>query len=306
MSNYDDALGVNGHLNGHANGNGTALLERPLNGGGEAGVLSMGNGALLPVGAMNGAYARAVDPVPPVPPIPPAPAKPARNPFNKQLQRELAVTTQVCLSALKPDYAGALAGWGITDNKVHDLLNAVNAAHVVSAEAQTSTNARVHATREERKARAILLGSFRTIQSAARMVFGVSKPAHLRDYGVGVPLPTRASVVQVYEGILKQLQTDTLPGIIPEFITQMTVRYNDWKAVIANQGHSQSGATTQRAHRNATIDDLVKRRREIQSAANGVWPPSPANHGTRREFALSPTRHFATPKTKKRAPKPMI
>ena len=213
----------------------------------------------------------------------------------------------MCLSAVKPEYAPALEAWGITPDKVSILLNDVSAARSLSTGAQTSTNARVHATREERTTRAALLGSFRTVQSAARIVFAVSKPAHLRDYGVGVPLPTRTSIVQRYEGILKQLQVDTLPGITPEVITQMTVNYNNWHTVIGAQGQSQSGATTQRAGRNALIADLVKRRREIQSAANGVWPPSPANHGTRREFALSPTRHFATPtpKTKKRAPKPM-
>lgn len=43
--------------------------------------------------------------------------------------------------------------------------------------------------------------------------------------------------------------------------------------------------------RNAGTGSVSEQRRTIQSAANGLWPPAPKNHGVRREFALSPTRN---------------
>ena len=305
MSNSHGASGANGH-NGHANGTG-ALLERPSTG--ELGLLSMGNGTLLELGApVAAARTRSVakrgtsrrlrvnaagEPLPPLP----------RNPFNAAQQSELEITEKVCLAALRVEYAPALLLWDVTEAEVKALLADVRAARLAGSAAQASTNARMQATREESDAKAQLVGAFRTIQSAARRVFGTARPAHLRDYGVGVLMNSRTAITQVYEGILEQLQSDVLPGITPEKIADFSASYNNWKSVIAAQGDSQSGATGLRAQRNTSVVDVSVRRREIQSAANGIWPPLPQNHGTRREFALDPTRNYsgATKKARRRA-----
>jgi len=300
MSNGNGAVGANGSAEGQSNG--TVTLKRPRGGNGNgAGVVSMGNGTLLDLGgagrivggALDGNGLATVDPVPPVPPVPVVPTK-TRGPFNAGQLADLKLTEQVCLAALKPAYAPALATCQVTGEMVTALLNDVHAARTTATQAQTATNARMHSTREEKTARANLFLSFRAIQSAARQVFAHTRPDHLRDYGVGVVAASRDTVTQIYNSIQKQLQSDTLPGISNDKIALLTQRFNDWNTTMASQTDSQASATSHRSTRNADTSSLAARRRQIQNAANGLWSPSPQNHAIRREFAISPARNFST------------
>lgn len=291
--------GANGYLNGHADGAGTALLERPSEGAPGAGVISLSNGTLFNLGGAAGKAREAVTPPEsgrtrkrrvnaqgdPLPPLP-------RNPFGAKHQDELKLAEQVCVAALKPEYASHLATCDISADFVNALLAQVRSTRSTTSSAQTATNSKRQATLDLSAARRALSGMFRSIQSAARQKFAVSNPDHMRDYGVSVRLDSRATITQVYEGILKALQSDTLPGVTPDKVALMTTRYNQWNAAIAFQTGAQSAATSGRAARNAGTGSVSEQRRAIQSAANGLWPPVPENHGVRREFALSPTRNF--------------
>lgn len=291
--------GLNGYSNGYSNGNGAATLERPLLGLKELdlGSSELGGAILRPqMGAVKGKRAArrlrvnaAGEPLAPL----------ARNPFNATQQRALGLTGRVCLAALKPEYAVELLNWDVTEAQVRALLADVRAARLKASSAQAATNEKRGATRAENRAKSALLASFRVFQSAARKAFLQSRPTHLADYGIGNTLPSRSAVTQVYQSILTQIETDILPGITPAKIATMTARYEAWKASQTSQSNAQSSATTQRAQRNDEMKSIDARRREIQIAANGQWPPAPENHGTRREFGINPYRNFSPSSARK-------
>lgn len=279
-------------LNGHAVANGFSPTGRELDtlANAPAEVQAVINSAGAPAkrkgkAARKQRFNAQGDPMPPVP----AP----RNPFNALQQSELEITERVCAAAKRVDHAPMLQKWDVSGVEVDALLAAVRDARNIATSAQSSTNARKDATGEGDRAKSALCELFRVVQSAARKAFAAQRPNHLNDYGIGLAPDSRSRIEQIYHGILTQLETDTPPGIDADWIQTLRDAYATWKAPQSDQTGAQVDATNGRFQRDTLVSDILARRRAIQIAANGLWPPRPENAGVRREFSLSPDRNFA-------------
>ncbi len=89
------------------------------------------------------------------------------------------------------------------------------------------------------------------------------------------------------------LATDKLPGIGQDDIKALRQALEAYAKVQTDQTSAQSGATPERVNLETAVADIAGRRREIQLAADAVWPPdNKANAGIRKEFFLPPYKAF--------------
>jgi len=101
-------------------------------------------------------------------------------------------------------------------------------------------------------------------------------------------------LIYVADSILTKLATDTLPGVNAAKIANLKTLRDAYASANADQGGTQSKASTERN----TIEDAVKsitdRRIQIQFAADGIWQSgNKANAPIRREFQLPADRPFS-------------
>ena len=93
---------------------------------------------------------------------------------------------------------------------------------------------------------------------------------------------------------LLTLASDTLPGLKPAHKTALEAALADYKAIQTTQTSAQGDATGARGQLDTKIAEIADLRREIQYAADAVWPPEdPANAGTRGEFQIPPDKALA-------------
>jgi hypothetical protein len=93
------------------------------------------------------------------------------------------------------------------------------------------------------------------------------------------------------DAIGKILATDALPGVKPATITDLQTALTNFKTGLGTQsgGKSDTGAAFQSL--NAKIKEIAGLRRDIQYAADTVWPVgNPANAPIRAEFKLPADR----------------
>ncbi|WP_395144238.1 hypothetical protein [Armatimonas sp.] len=209
----------------------------------------------------------------------------------------LDVAAQIAAAARKPAYHATLLARGITDETLDALDTAVSEGKKEQAAAVESDTGQWVSTSNEKLARKELLAGLREVQTAARQKWTRTQPAALKGYYIGENLPnmSRATLVQVTEGILLRLSTQTLPGITPETITALAAKRDTY--VEANQ--SQLGFIAgAKARREAALEHLktaTDLRIEVQFAADAAYPfDNPKSAPARTEFALPPNRRFVT------------
>ena len=217
--------------------------------------------------------------------------------LNYAQVQSLDVAAQIAAAARKTEYRATLLARGITDETLDALDTAVSEGRKEQAAAVESDTGQLVSTGAEKQARKELLTALREVQTAARQKWTRSQPAALKDYYIGENLPnmSRATLVQVTEGILLRLSTQTLPGITPETITALAAKRDAY--VEANQ--TQLGYITgAKARREATLEHLktaTDLRIEVQFAADAAYPfDNPKSAPARTEFALPLNRRFVT------------
>ncbi len=93
------------------------------------------------------------------------------------------------------------------------------------------------------------------------------------------------------QAIITRLATDTLPGMTPAAVAALKTARNEYMAVQTTQSGDQSGATTSRSQLEAKVKEVAAKRRQLQYAADAVWPSTEKiNAGVRTEFKIPPKR----------------
>ncbi|MEK7676060.1 MAG: hypothetical protein AAB676_09535 [Verrucomicrobiota bacterium] len=84
-----------------------------------------------------------------------------------------------------------------------------------------------------------------------------------------------------------------LPGIEAAELKALEDALKAYQGVETEQSGEQSGATTTRKALEKLVKDIADQRRQIQFAADGLWPAGKKeNAGIRAEFKLSPDKAF--------------
>ncbi|MBB6051561.1 hypothetical protein [Armatimonas rosea] len=217
--------------------------------------------------------------------------------LNYAQVQSLDVAAQIAATARKSEYRATLLARGITDETLDALDTAVSEGRKEQAIAVENDTGQRVSTQEEKQARKELLAGLREVQTAARQKWARTEPAALKDYYIGENLPnmSRATLLQVTEGILQRLATQSLPGITPETVAALTEKRDAYVEANKNQLGFIAGAKARRA---ATLEHLktaTDLRIEVQFAADAAYSfDDPKNAPARTEFALPSNRRFVT------------
>lgn len=209
----------------------------------------------------------------------------------------LDVAAQVAVAARKPAYRATLLARGITDETLDALDTAVSEGKREQAAAVESDTGQRVSTLDEKLARKELLAGLREVQTAARQKWTRTQPAALKDYYIGENLPnmSRATLVQVAEGILLRLTTQTLPGITPETVAALASKRDAYVEANKSQLGFIAGAKARRESALSHLKTATDLRIEVQFAADAAYPfDNPKSAPARIEFALPGERRFVT------------
>jgi hypothetical protein len=217
--------------------------------------------------------------------------------LNYAQVQSLDVAAQVAAAARKPVYRGALLAREITDETLDELDEAIREGRKEQAIAVENDTGQQVSTQQEKAARKELLAGLREVQTAARQKFTRTQPAALKDYYIGENLPnmSRATLVQVTEGILLRLSTQTLPGITPETVAALAAQRDAYVEANQTQLGFITGAKERRAAALEHLKTATDLRIEVQFAADAAYPfDNPRSASARTEFALPEDRRFVT------------
>ena len=217
--------------------------------------------------------------------------------LNRAQVVSLDIAEQVAASARKPAYRAALLARGITNETLDALDTAVREGKREQAAAVESDTGQRVSTSDEKLARKELLAGLREVQTAARQKWTRTQPEALKDYYIGENLPnmSRATLVQVTEGILLRLATETLPGITPATVTALATKRDAYVEANRSQLGFIAGAKARRTAALQHLKTATDLRIEVQFAADAAYPfDNPESAPARTEFALSQTRRFVT------------
>lgn len=222
------------------------------------------------------------------------PPAPARSPLalNKRQTEQILLAEIIGHVAQTPAFAERLNDLGIPAAFVTALMADATTARTQSTTAVQHTGERMAATSGEGTKAATLVRSLRQIQAAAKAKHQHTAPERLHEYLVGDPIQqSRPILEQASQTILAKAETERPPGVDTSFIERVRTERAEYVASRAPQQASQAQAKAARAQRNALVQSINERRRQIQLAANAAWPPSvPANVEVRTLFRLPPDR----------------
>ena len=225
--------------------------------------------------------------------------KPAatRSLFDTQALTELALIESVARAAQRPECALPLAAEEITAAFAALLLTDTQATQAKFAQIVTLHGNTRDATSTESTHHTSLLQQLTGINSAALRKWG-STPAHKGDrdaYGIGKKLKdfSRPALETLVTGILQRIAADSLPGVTPTKIQALQSTFTAWKTADQEQTTHATDASQLLIEAKADLESLNARRRNIQLAADTIWPFSNSNNAPRRTaFGLPKTRPF--------------
>lgn len=134
-----------------------------------------------------------------------------------------------------------------------------------------------------------LVLAIQRVQKRARQKYLRKNPDLLAKFHVGHRLAdNRANLEQFANNVLIQVESDPLPGLTKDALTELTAARDDWKAEMARQaiaGEALRQSILQQ------LDHILDERSAIQFAADDLWPhDDPKNVETRKKFYLPPDR----------------
>ncbi|PQV65129.1 hypothetical protein B1R32_102136 [Abditibacterium utsteinense] len=230
------------------------------------------------------------------PPEPtPTPAKTRKaGLFNASQLAELDESDAVVLAARKPEWAMLLAARDITAAMVDALAQkSLDCRALLTNSKAQKGDSKTH-TQLAGEARGEVIGLLQEIQSSARQKFGASADVINSTYYGSTDLrANRATLTQVYNGLKLTLQTETLPGITPTLIAQLTQEFDEYEAALDGKSSVQGGSANDYQAAVAMLAEVTKERQTIQFAANGAFPArDKANRETRKAFKIPPDQNF--------------
>jgi hypothetical protein len=219
-----------------------------------------------------------------------------RGDMNHAHVAALSEAEQLCIKAQKPAYAPALAAREIDTPFVTTLAADVATARTQLAQGVDSTSTKTTDTVAESTSEKNLMDALHEVQSAAKQKYGRSQPTALSAYHVNSHPrmdSSRATLTQAAQNIITKLATDTLPGITPVKVANLTNLRTAYVNSKGAQTGDQSDATSARMQLANQIHSITDRRIQLQHAADAEWPfTNPANAGIRAEFDLPTSRPF--------------
>jgi len=232
------------------------------------------------------------DPTPAPTPTPtPQTSKRTRSPVNKHLVAELDLAERLIAVAQKSDYADKLADEEIDDTFLTALTGKITQADPLLGSVTGDTADKENSTLDEDTAKKALVAQIEKAQKRAKRKYGAKDPARGK-YFIGQRIETnRAMLEGAAKAIEQTLATDTLPGHKAADTTALTNARMAYTASKPAQAGEQSKAASDRIQLEALVKDIADGRRQIQYAADTLWPASDkANAAIRREFGLPPNR----------------
>ncbi len=232
--------------------------------------------------------------MPDTPPTPPAKPTRTRSLINQAWVAELSLAGQLCDVASKTEYASLMADEEIDADWITALRAKITAAQGKLNLATGGTADKSTATRSEEDLQADLLAALAKIQKRAKRKYKLGDPQR-KKYFINARVDTnRATLEEAVDNVLRTLATDTIPGVTAALKTALTQALADYRGIQGTQTGAQGDATTARKQLETAIPEIADLRREIQYAADAVWPPEdPANAGIRGEFQIPPDKALA-------------
>jgi hypothetical protein len=212
---------------------------------------------------------------------------------NKAQLDELQKAAEIVNAALKADYAALLAKRDIKAEDLSALQNDIQAARGLAGSAVQKSTAKQGVTGSEAGLKDALVALLQDVQKAAKQkATKTGDKTLLKKYAGGDKFyRSRTILQQTATNFLANAAADKLPGIDQAALDAIQQALTAYQQVQTDQTGAQSGATTERKSLDAAVQSIARRRREIQIAADALWPPGKAaSAGIRSEFKLSPDR----------------
>lgn len=231
------------------------------------------------------------DPTPPTPAPTPQATKRSLSPIDKKIVKEIDLAEQLVAVAGQTDYATALAGEEIDAAFLAALTQKITDADQLIGQATGSSADKESDTQDEEGARQSLLANISKVQKRAKRKYGPKDPAR-KKYFIGEAIEASRPMLEgSANSIVQTLVTDTLPGHKAADTTALSDALKAYKATQTAQSGDASGSASAHALLKAKTKDIADDRRQIQYAADTLWPAGdPANVGARKAFGLPPNK----------------
>ncbi len=228
------------------------------------------------------------------------PTRRPRGPVNALWVRGLDQAEQISQVALRESIAPSLLAEELPPRFAAQLLQKVTTCREQLARHLSATADKQSATASEKTLRLSLIGLLQGVQTAAKRKWARSatEKSHLRAYYVGTTLKTLgfASLAEAADAILRQAQTDALPGVGAEKLAALALAIETWKAKNADQSESQNAAMRAHGETERLFGEITTERIQLQLAADAAFPYlDKANAAIRTEFKLPKNGPYKTP-----------
>ena len=108
-----------------------------------------------------------------------------------------------------------------------------------------------------------------------------------KKYFIDERLSNRAMIERVTRAVLATIGEDTLPGQKPAGTAALAAALDTYVQAQTGQASDQTGATNDRAALEVKVKEVADLRREIQYAADLLWPADQKTHaGIRKALGL--------------------
>ena len=205
---------------------------------------------------------------------------------------ELDLAEHVSTAAQRTVYATALAEEDIDAAAIKSLTDAITAAEDLVFKATGGKAGNKILTKTQKDFKDTLVAKIRAVQKRAKRKYTSAKDPNRDKYFIGQDIEGNHGVLlQAGDTIGKSLAADQLPGAKQATITDLTGALNDFKNSLGTQSGGKSDASAAFVALNTAIKQIAALRRDIQLAADTLWPAGiPANAPIRAEFKLPPDR----------------
>lgn len=225
-------------------------------------------------------------------PAPNDPPKHTRSPLNQALVDELSLAEQLIATGAKPAYAAKLADEEIDADFLTDLSAKIAEADALVGSTTGKKADKKGITQQEKTLKDALLEELASIQKRVKRKYKSTDDPQREKYFIGERIDSNRGLLErATRAVLKALETDTLPGLKPAHITSLSDALAAYIAIQGGQTGGQSDASSDRTTLESRVKVIAELRREIQYAADILWPASKKAHAAiRTEFQIPPDR----------------
>lgn len=221
--------------------------------------------------------------------------------FNQGQLETVRKSEGLAHAAQKSDYVPLLVADGMETDSAAKLLTECKLWRELSGNAVNATTDKEQHTGIGQDDETKLKREIEYIRGKARLKITknpgwtpVAVTAFKARYFIGSNIfSSRALAEKSAEDIIKHAGEDALPSVTPARLAAATAILESFTGTEAPQSDAQSNASQLRIKRDASFDEIIRLRHEIQFAADGAWPWwNDASQPIRREFLLPAGRAF--------------